>query len=81
VVETKLAEGVDQAENRAATDHLLPKLYHKLGSKSTFLWLSGLSQIFGGFTPHRPEEPVLGKPKVQHRLFTAVREIPLLLSS
>ena len=42
---------------------------------------SGLSQIFGRFTPHRPEEPVLGKPKAQHRLFTAVREIPSLLSS
>ena len=41
----------------------------------------GLSQIFGRFTPHRPEEPVLGKPKAQHRLFTAVREIPSLLSS
>ena len=41
----------------------------------------GLSQMFGGFTPHRPEEPVLGKPKAQHRLFTAVREIPPLLSS
>jgi len=41
----------------------------------------GLSQIFGRFTPHRPEEPVLGKPKTQHRLFTAVREIPPLLSS
>jgi len=41
----------------------------------------GLSRIFGKFTPHRPEEPVLGKPKAQHRLFTAVREIPLLLSS
>ena len=31
----------------------------------------GLSRIFGRFTPHRPEEPVLGKPKAQHRLFTA----------
>jgi len=41
----------------------------------------GLSRIFGRFTPHRPEEPVLGKPKAQHRLFTAVREIPSLLSS
>jgi len=42
---------------------------------------AGLSQIFGRFAPHRPEEPVLGKPKAQHRLFTAVREIPSLLSS
>ena len=33
----------------------------------------GLSQICGRFTPHRPEEPVLGKLKAQHRLFTAVR--------
>jgi len=41
----------------------------------------GLSQIFGRFTTHRPEEPVLGEPKAQHRLFTAVREIPSLLSS
>jgi hypothetical protein len=39
---------------------------------------TGLSQIFGRFTQHRPEEPVLGKPKAQHRLFTAVREIPSL---
>jgi len=43
--------------------------------------LLGLSQIFSRPIPHRPEEPVLGKQDTQHRLFTAVREIPLLLSS
>jgi len=48
---------------------------------SILIELTGLSRIFGRFTPHRPEEPVLGKPKAQHRLFTAVREIPSLLSS
>jgi len=49
-----------------------------LSIKDTY---QGLSRIFGRFTPHRPEEPVLGKPKTQHRLFTAMREIPSLLSS
>ena len=34
----------------------------------------GLPQISGRFIPHRPEEPVLGKRKARHRLFTAVRE-------
>jgi len=32
-------------------------------------------QIFGRFIARRPEEPVLGKPDTQHRLFTAVRQV------
>ena len=36
----------------------------------------GLSRISGRLTPHRPEEPVLGKPKAQHRLFRQVRSKP-----
>jgi hypothetical protein len=61
-----------------------PALYHtpiRTHNRPLQISKQGLSRISGRFIPRRPEEPVLGKPKAQHRLFTAVREIPSLLSS
>ena len=63
------------------TKRPFPYIGSKRAQRAIIRLHTGLSQIFGRFTPHRPEEPVLGKPKAQHRLFTAVREIPSLLSS
>jgi len=41
------------------------RLYHGHVWSVKKIFEAGLSQIFGRFTPHRPEEPVLGKPKAQ----------------